>query len=64
MIYIVEFLSKLLDLLIGYSTTKEHKRQQDEHTQIANNPRDLFDDGVLNGSDSTVKSTDPTVPKP
>ena len=61
MIYIIEFLTKLLDLFVTQSVKQEHKRQQDEHEQIASNPRDLFDDGVLNGSDSANKSTDPTI---
>lgn len=63
MIHIIEFLTKLLDLFITHGTKQEHKQQQAEYEQIASNPRDLFDDGVLNGSDTAVKSTDPTVPK-
>ena len=63
MIYIIEFLTKLLDLFLTQSVKQEHKQQQAEHEQIASNPRDLFDDGVLNGSDTAVKSTDPTIPK-
>lgn len=63
MIYIIEFLTKLLDLFLTQSIKQEHVRQQDEHEQIANNPRDLFDDGVLNGSDTASKNTNTTVPK-
>lgn len=63
MIYIIEFLTKLIDLFSVQETKQEHKQQQAEYEQIASNPRDLFDDGVLNGSDTASKNTNTTVSK-
>lgn len=61
MISAVEFLIKILDLVLGLIAENKKNETLKEYQAASDNPRDFFDDGLLNNSD-TKQSTD-TVPK-
>jgi len=61
MIYIIELFVKLLDVVLDLLRKRDEQQTIQEYNSAADNPRDFFDDGVLNNSD-TKQSTD-TIPK-
>lgn len=65
MIYIIEFFVKLLDVVLDLLRKRDEQQTIQEYNSAADNPRDFFDDGVLNNSDkqastSTVSKTEPS----
>ena len=68
---LLDLLLRVLNYVDNQSTVERQEKLKDQYERIRSNPRDLFDDGVLNnsptkGNGSTDKATDdtPTIPKP
>ena len=64
-------LELLLDLILRVLTYVDQALQSNrqekltkDYELVRSDPRDLFDDGVLNGSTNTKQTDDPSVPKP
>lgn len=51
----LDVIVRLLDFVLGVLASREHKKEQQEQDEIRNNPRDFFDDGMLNNSQSESK---------
>jgi hypothetical protein len=64
LVLVLQFLTYLSQLLERTRQTQKQEELDDQYKDIRRNPRDLFDDGVLNGSFSveTIKP-DPSVPR-
>lgn len=61
---LLRILDTLLGLIIKQQTDKENKKYAKEVSQIRSNPRDFFDDGLLNDSDTKGPKTEPDVSNP
>lgn len=48
----LDVIVRLLDFVLGVLASREHKKDLQEQDEIRNNPRDFFDDGMLNNSQS------------
>lgn len=57
MIYIIEFFVKILDVVLDLLRKRDEQQTIKEYNTAADNPRDFFDDGVLNNSDTATTST-------
>jgi hypothetical protein len=65
MIPVIEFLVKILDLVLSLIAENKKNETLKEYKAASDNPRDFFDDGLLNNSDtkqstSTVSKTSTT----
>lgn len=51
---------KLLELILGAFSIYKAKESDREDQQIRDNPRDFFDDGLLNNSDTSEQTNVPS----
>jgi hypothetical protein len=61
---LLDLLLRVLNYVDQQTTAERQEKLKDDYESIRRNPRDLFDDGVLNNSASKATDPDPTVPKP
>lgn len=48
----LDVIVRLLDFVLGVLASRERKNTQEQEIEIRDNPRDFFDDGMLNDSQS------------
>ena len=51
----LDVIVRLLDFVLGVLASRERTKTQEQEIEIRNNPRDFFDDGMLNNSQSQSK---------
>lgn len=60
---LLDLLLRVLNYVDNQSVVERQEKLKDDYTRIRSNPHDLFDDGVLNDSNTKTTDRDPSVPK-